>query len=223
MFSYLRYTFNLFLGQDGITLLHANEEDLPEAIEKVMLLRERPSEITAKEVDDILNILSDKKQKNIVIENQLSKLILKSSALDLKWLTKIILKRMNLRFGSDKMLSYYHPNASSLFAIYLHFSRVIQLIQSESNLNDPIMTVEPFYPLRAMLCMKSGRKEIRTLLEKQEVCVEIKRDGERFQLHTKDNEFQYFSRKGHDYTDTYGVNKVQGSLTVNILLRNKMT
>lgn len=180
-----------------------------------MLLRQRPSEITAKEVDDILNILSDKRQKNIVMESQLSKLILKSNALDLKWLTKIILKRMNLKFGSDKMLTYFHSSAASLFAIYPHFSRVIHLIQAEKNLNDPVKTVEPFYPLRAMLCLKSGKKEIRALLEKDEVYVETKRDGERFQLHMKDHEYRYFSRKGHDYTDTYGANKLQGSLTVN--------
>lgn len=94
---------------------------------------------------------------------------------------------------------------------------------------------EPFSPMLSQRCIITDvNKVIKS--KNDTLFVDIKLDGERFQLHwTKDkNQFQYFSRyvyniskmylrfkllllhfyrKGNDYTDTYGCNDVNGILS----------
>lgn len=38
----------------------------------------------------------------------------------------------------------------------------------------------------------------------EEYFIEMKFDGERFQIHMKDNKFKYFSRNGFDFTPNFG-------------------
>jgi DNA ligase 4 len=55
--------------------------------------------------------------------------------------------------------------------------------------------------------------KIEQLLGGQPFYIETKFDGERFQLHKKGNEYVYYSRNGHDYTNTFGSDCYEGSLT----------
>lgn len=53
----------------------------------------------------------------------------------------------------------------------------------------------------------------RDFLQNKTYFVETKFDGERFQLHMKNEQFKYFSRNGFDYTNELGENYNSGSLT----------
>jgi DNA ligase 4 len=64
-----------------------------------------------------------------------------------------------------------------------------------------------------MLCQRINFKLIDTLITEQSHYLETKMDGERFQLHMKDEEYRYFSRNSFDYTHIFGSDFKSGTLT----------
>lgn len=76
------------------------------------------------------------------------------------------------------------------------------------------IAVELFSPFSPMLSEKCDIKIINSVVDnKNEFFVEQKFDGERFQLHMNHGKFKYFSRKGYDYTDTFGNTYNEGLYT----------
>lgn len=85
---------------------------------------------------------------------------------------------------------------------YNHLSRVVEIVESGKSAEVLMEATKVFDPIKSMLCQKflsSSNK----LIQQKELYQETKMDGERFQLHMKDNKFRYFSRNGHEYSDGF--------------------
>lgn len=130
------------------------------------------------------------------------------SALDLKWLTRIILRKMKLNMGSERILSAYHPDAAT--AIKQSSLRDVCTNIENGNAMD---TVRPFQQLNAMLCEKLVLRRLKNMLAADEYYLETKMDGERCQMHMEGNEYRYYSRNGMDFSDRYGRNTCSGNFT----------
>lgn len=126
-------------------------------------------------------------------------------AMDRKWLTRIILKKLNLGLGQKTMLKMYHKDAESFYNQYSYLSNVIKTIESGRPIDEQFSIIELFKPVRPMLCERCPIKKINQMLCQHEYYLETKMDGERFHIHVKGNEFKYFSRScNDDFTPNFG-------------------
>lgn len=134
------------------------------------------------------------------------------SALDRKWLTRILLKKMRLGIGQQKIFELYHPKSFELYNQYSHLSRVCEIIDSKMPLDDiKGGIIELFAPIRPMLCERGRISQINQLLSKNVFYLETKMDGERCQLHMNGTEFKYFSRNcKDDNTSIFGATSTTG-------------
>jgi DNA ligase-4 len=82
-------------------------------------------------------------------------------------------------------------------------------------LNAEDKSIQLFRAFAPMLCKRPTHKIEDSVKEMQghQFIIEEKLDGERMQLHKRENEYFYCSRKGKDYTYLYGQHVGQGSLT----------
>lgn len=133
------------------------------------------------------------------------------TAIDQKWLIRIILKDMDLGIQPGKILTTYHPSAKEFQEQYISLSRACQAIENGETLHDSA-SIELFRRCSPMLCYRGTMEKLQSLLNQGEFYLETKMDGERFHMHMKDGEYKYFSRKGHEY-NKFGSNRSEGSLT----------
>lgn len=126
-----------------------------------------------------------KKQKSNHFEQLLQPILGKMSALEQKWLIRIVLRNVKLVGLSEKtVLSMYHPDAKELYDVCNDLEHVC------SSLVDPAkksldFAVSLFKPVRPML---SDREKISRFVKKMDYkpfYVEAKLDGERVQIHKK--------------------------------------
>ncbi|CAF1107169.1 unnamed protein product [Rotaria magnacalcarata] len=152
------------------------------------------------------------KEGQKVIDHRLTYLLRHLSALELKWLIRILLKDLRISLKENSILECFHPDAKDLFdhtsnlfkvAIYLH--------DPEKRLHEIGLSL--FSPFRPMLGERTRADKIEQLIRKKstnptaalaEFYIETKYDGDRFQLHRDKDQFMYFSRNGHDYTSVFG-------------------
>lgn len=155
----------------------------------------------------------------------------KLSALEVKWLVRILLKDMHLGFSSTKNTVYelLHPQAKALSESIGDLEVLCQ------KLNDPAKEVENidvllFSHFRPMLATrmdvidstydtggslnstgshetsktKAGKPKADVVsLPPPPFYVETKWDGERFQIHYDGQEFKYFSRRAFDFSGKF--------------------
>lgn len=129
------------------------------------------------------------------------------SAMDRKWLTRILLKKLKLGIGEKRILELYDKRAINLYNQCNHLSDVCKAIESnilpEENADNELVRI--FRPIRSMLCERGYISQINRMLSEQEYFLETKMDGERCQVHVNGTEFKYFSRGcKDDLTDVFG-------------------
>lgn len=143
------------------------------------------------------------------IDTQMVKMLNGTTAIDRKWLTRIILKKMNLKLGHEKIMELYHPKAKDLYNQYSHLSRVCHAIESGASLDD--LSIELLKPIRPQLCARAKLSEINRLLQNNDYYLETKMDGERIHIHINGREFKYFSRScNDDSTKIFGADSSAG-------------
>ncbi|KAL1137893.1 hypothetical protein AAG570_009588 [Ranatra chinensis] len=131
------------------------------------------------------------------------------TAVEQKWLVRIVLKNMPLGLGRKHLLNLYHPDAQELHDVTSSLLDIcIKLRNPTLRLHE--VEVQLFQPFRPML---SERCDIQSLSFKGTYYLETKLDGERFQLHYDHGKFKYFSRRGFDMTDNYGEDVYSGHLS----------
>lgn len=148
----------------------------------------------------------------------------KMTALECKWLVRIILKKLGLNVQKGKLLRLYHPDTAKLYDQCYCLSRVCNVIDSGQTVDN---LFELFLPIRQMLCEKAQLHEINEMLAKDEFYLETKMDGERYHIHINmnENKFKYFSRSSNeDFTAKFGHDNSGGNYTPRLhpLLSNKV-
>ncbi|XP_022180301.1 DNA ligase 4 isoform X4 [Myzus persicae] len=151
------------------------------------------------------------------VEHILQLMVLKLSANEQKWLIRLLLKDMRLGIAHTKILKAYHNDANDLYEVCNDLTKVCKMLNNPSVVLHEISVnlFEPFCPMLSQRCEITDDCKILKTIKNDELFVDIKLDGERFQLHwsKEKNLFKYFSRRGNDYTDTYGCNDVHGVLS----------
>ncbi|KAK4661656.1 DNA ligase (ATP) [Podospora pseudopauciseta] len=138
---------------------------------------------------------------------------------EVMWLVRIILKDMRVGATERTFLGLWHPDAEALFSVSSSLRRVCwELWDPETRLEQKetgVSLMQCFQPQLAQFQMTTGFGKLVQNLgvteEEKEFWIEEKLDGERMQMHMKEDEtvpggfrFAFWSRKAKDYTYLYG-------------------
>ncbi|CAG9862618.1 unnamed protein product [Phyllotreta striolata] len=171
--------------------------------------------VTTLTISDLNKYLDDltKRRNEREGEDILMNIFKKCSSEHMKWVIRIILKDLKLGLGANSILNCYHKDGAAFYASNSNLKKVCDVLQKDSvRLHE--LEIEINEAFRPMLSKKiDATNFIKLLPENKPFFVENKFDGERFQLHMKNNEFKYFSRNGFDFTESLGNNYDTGTLT----------
>nr|XP_006639224.2 PREDICTED: DNA ligase 4 isoform X1 [Lepisosteus oculatus] len=170
--------------------------------------------LTIKEVNDFLDSVASNnagKRKDLVKKNLLQ-LITQSSALEQKWLIRMILKDMKLGISKETVFRVFHLDATELHNVTTDLNKVCRELHDPSvSLNN--VSIGLFSAFKPMLAAVANIKQIEKQMNNQSFYIQTKLDGERMQLHKDGDVYKYFSRNGYDYTQQFGGSPLEGSLT----------
>lgn len=180
-------------------------------------------------LDSLSKTYTSKKSENT--EKLLQPLLMKLSALEQKWLIRIILRDVKLTRLSDKIvLSAYHPDAKELYDVSNDLEKVCTTLMNPSSRSSEI-EISLFNPFRPMLADRLVMSKVFSKIGNKPFYVETKIDGERMQIHKRGNRlkqqcskrdletncrfnrYAFYSRRGFDYTPNYGADSSSGNLT----------
>lgn len=104
------------------------------------------------------------------------------SAIEQKWLIRIILKDFKLGISQNPILDIYHPDAQELYNVTNDLEKVC------SSLTDPNdrsfgIEISLFKPFRPMLADRAPVNRVLSKMGHKPFYVETKLDGERTQIH----------------------------------------
>lgn len=170
--------------------------------------------LTIQQVNDILDSIASNNsaRKKDLIKKSLLQLITQSSALEQKWLIRMIVKDLKLGFSEQSVFSAFHNDAAELHNVTTDLEKVCRQLHDPSiGLSDISITL--FSAFKPMLAAIADIERIEKDMKHQSFYIETKLDGERMQMHKDGDVYQYFSRNGYNYTDQFGDSPREGSLT----------
>lgn len=170
--------------------------------------------LTIQQVNELLDSVASNnsaKRKDLV-KKSLLQLITQSSALEQKWLIRMIVKDLKLGFSQQTVFSIFHNDAAELHNVTTDLEKVCRQLHDPSvGLTDISITL--FSAFKPMLAAIADIERIEKDMRHQSFYIETKLDGERMQMHKDGDVYQYFSRNGYNYTDQFGASPQEGSLT----------
>ncbi|XP_056157416.1 DNA ligase 4-like [Lampris incognitus] len=170
--------------------------------------------LTIQEVNNFLDsvaINNASKQKDLV-KKSLLHLITHSSALEQKWLIRMILKDMKLGISKETVLQAFHPDAPELFNVTTDLNKVCQQLHNPSvSLSE--VSIGLFSAFKPMLAAVANIRQVEKQMGNSPFFIETKLDGERIQLHKNGDVYKYFTRNAFEYTQQFGTSPLEGSLT----------
>ncbi|XP_034072668.1 DNA ligase 4 [Gymnodraco acuticeps] len=170
--------------------------------------------LSIREVNDFLDsvaINNASKQKGLV-KKSLLHIITQSSALEQKWLIRMILKDMKLGISKETVLQVFHPDASELYNVNTDLNKVCQQLHNPSmSLSD--VSIGLFSAFKPMLAGVANIRNVEKQMGNSPFFIQTKLDGERIQLHKDGDVYKYFSRNAFEYTQQFGASPLEGSLT----------
>lgn len=170
--------------------------------------------LTIQQVNDILDSIASNnsaKRKDLIKKNLLQ-LISQSSALEQKWLIRMIVKDLKLGISQQTIFSVFHDDAVELHNVTTDLEKVCRQLHDPSvGLSDISITL--FSPFKPMLAAIADIERIEKDMKNHSFYIETKLDGERMQMHKDGDVYAYFSRNGFKYTEQFGASPQEGSLT----------
>ncbi|XP_050487709.1 DNA ligase 4 isoform X2 [Bombus huntii] len=155
------------------------------------------SHISIEQINFILDNLS--LRRNETFKDLLRKL----NALEFKWITRIILKRLDLGIGTKKILQVFHPDADSLFNVSSNLRQICDtLYDPQLRYHHDIQVFSHFKPMLLEECQIENVEKL--FNGRKQYFVQCKYDGERSQIHMKNGKYKYFTRQGYDITNKPG-------------------
>jgi len=166
------------------------------------------------DIDKALDVMaqSNAEGRRDVIKKEIQRVIRSSTALEQKWIIRVMLKDMKLGMNENTILPLFHPEAMELYNVCNSLLKVcVDLHDIKTKLNEAEITL--FSPFRPMLGQRTSLEDVEKLMNETMFIIETKIDGERMQLHKNNDEFRYYSRNANDYTQTFGATKYRGTFT----------
>ena len=149
------------------------------------------------------------------VKQTLQQILRSTTAVEQKWLIRIIMKELKLGINENSILSLFHLDAVDLFSVCADLEKVcVDLIDPTFRLNEA--AIQLFSPFRPMLGQRASIPQAVKLADGQAFYVETKFDGDRMQMHKQGDEYRYFSRSSKDYTSSFGSSSSEGSFTPQI-------
>lgn len=170
--------------------------------------------LSIQQVNNILDSIasSNSAKRKDLTKKSLLELITQSSALEQKWLIRMIVKDLKLGFSEQTVFSVFHNDAVELYNVTTDLEKVCRQLHDPSvGLTD--ISISLFSAFKPMLAAIANIERIEKDMKHQSFYIETKLDGERMQMHRHGDEYQYFSRNGFNYTDQFGDSPKKGSLT----------
>uniref|UniRef100_A0A5K4ER62 DNA ligase n=1 Tax=Schistosoma mansoni TaxID=6183 RepID=A0A5K4ER62_SCHMA len=186
------------------------------------------SVLSVKDLNTHLDELSTAESYDMRLQ-VLRSLLQLTTALEQKWIIRLIVKRdSGCGLSGKSILRCFHPAAVSVFEVTQDLLPLCERIANIPSPNTFMLTgyannlsksfdVTLFVPFRPMLCERanSGDMLVNSALHlygKQnqgdtkglKLLFETKFDGERVQLHKSSNSYRYWSRNGLEWTASYG-------------------
>eukprot|EP00960_Hanusia_phi_P072769 767874-Hanusia_phi.AAC.2 len=133
----------------------------------------------------------------------LAGLLMQASATEIRWIARVILRELKAGLSERLVLNALHPDAMNFFKINANLREVVnQCKDPKVRLNK--INIDYFQPFNPMLAEKvSELQAVPVYFHNRPFWIEDKFDGERIQIHKKDNEFRCYTRRGNDYTKLY--------------------
>ena len=170
--------------------------------------------LSIQQVNDILDSIASNnsaKRKDLMKKSVLQ-LITQSSALEQKWLIRMIVKDLKLGCSQQTIFSVFHSDAAELHNVTTDLEKVCRQLHDPSvGLSDISITL--FSAFKPMLAAIADIERIEKDMKHQSFYIETKLDGERMQMHKDGDVYRYFSRNGYNYEDQFGASPQEGSLT----------
>ncbi|NWT81852.1 DNLI4 ligase, partial [Lanius ludovicianus] len=146
------------------------------------------------------------------LKKSLLQLITQSTALEQKWLIRMIIKDLKLGVSQQTIFSIFHPDAAELHNVTTDLEKVCRQLHDPSvSLSD--VSIMLFSAFKPMLAAIADVQQIEKQMSNRTFYIETKLDGERMQMHKDGDVYKYFSRNGFDYTQQFGASPLEGSLT----------
>ena len=128
-------------------------------------------------LDEIADVNAREGRATGAVERLLMGMFKAMTALQQKWLVRIILKDMKLGLGPASVLKQFHPDASDLFDVTSNLLKVCQ------QLNDPAarlneIEIRLFEPFKPMLADRAAVRDAVKQMGEKEFFIEVKYDGE---------------------------------------------
>ncbi|XP_031573134.1 DNA ligase 4-like [Actinia tenebrosa] len=166
-----------------------------------------------KHLDDIAQANLEKKRDEV--KKSLQILLRNTTAMEQKWLIRIILRELKTGLSENSVLGVFHSDALELYNICNSLSKVCQDLHNPTiRMNE--VEISLFSPFRPMLGQRGSLNQVEKVMEGQPFYIEEKVDGERMQLHKGNNTYKYFSRSANEYTHIFGESADEGFLTPHI-------
>ncbi|NXV00450.1 DNLI4 ligase, partial [Cettia cetti] len=170
--------------------------------------------LTIEQVNEHLDVIANNnaaKNKG-QLKKSLLQLITQSTALEQKWLIRMIIKDLKLGVSQQTIFSIFHPDAAELHNVTTDLEKVCRQLHDPSvSLSD--VSIMLFSAFKPMLAAIADVQQIEKQMSNQTFYIETKLDGERMQMHKDGDVYKYFSRNGFDYTQQFGASPLEGSLT----------
>lgn len=209
----------------------ATEEDLADIVHYV--LRDHcatESSYSITKIHDTLDALASSPSQDQKLEI-ICHFTRNITVLELKWFVRIVSRRdLSLGIRDKALLSCLHPAAPSIWNVTQDLCAVCQRIAYidpklalSTDVYRKFKSVELFTAFKPMLCSRaSSVDEICTAYQQEfsgsvdtGLCLEVKYDGERVQLHKSNTNYRFWSRTGREWSSSYGEcgDSAKGSLT----------
>ncbi|XP_029633322.1 DNA ligase 4 isoform X1 [Octopus sinensis] len=161
-------------------------------------------------LDDIA--VSNTSKKHDVVHETMLHLLRNMTAIEQKWLIRMVMKELKVGLSQNSIFGVYHPDAEEMFNVNNNLEKVcLQL--SDPNIRSHEIAISLFTPFSPMLGETAHPNKISEVLSGKPYLIETKFDGERIQLHKQNDDYSYFSRNGHNYSKTFGASAFQGTIT----------
>lgn len=126
---------------------------------------------------------------------------------ELKWVFRIIIRNMRIGVSEKTLLACWHPDAPARFNVTSNLKTVCwELYDVSYRLSQVDVSVLSCFQPQLATFFKSYDRAVSVMPENEGFFIEEKMDGERIQLHINNygKETKFFSRRGNDYTSSYG-------------------
>ncbi|KAI8596789.1 ATP dependent DNA ligase domain-containing protein [Dissophora ornata] len=213
-------SLNILPGSDPANKLKSWKEGLRDSagdfslvVREVVASRSlvtHPQGQTIRDVNKLLTGLSRKGSDNAQI---FKTLVQTYTALENKWIVRIINKDLKIGMSENSVLPCYHPDAIEFFNVCSDLRKTVTDCSDPSiRISTAIVTLG--HAFKPMLSKRlPSAKDVVECMGNMPFWIETKLDGERVQVHKDGENYRYWSRNSTEYTHLYGATPKEGSLT----------